>query len=66
MQRWDEASLAQALSAHPRIGEKPAGAHVEAALSRQEQGAVNDRDAALAQALRGVTPATRHASAGCF
>ncbi|MBE3328105.1 MULTISPECIES: 2-oxo-4-hydroxy-4-carboxy-5-ureidoimidazoline decarboxylase [Enterobacter] len=52
MQRWDEASLAQALSAHPRIGEKPAGEEVEAALSRQEQGAVNDRDAALAQALR--------------
>ncbi|MCU6195212.1 2-oxo-4-hydroxy-4-carboxy-5-ureidoimidazoline decarboxylase, partial [Enterobacter sichuanensis] len=27
-------------------------AQAEAALSRQEQGAVNDRDAALAQALR--------------
>ncbi|QIR22386.1 2-oxo-4-hydroxy-4-carboxy-5-ureidoimidazoline decarboxylase [Enterobacter sp. SES19] len=51
-QRWDEAALTQALSAHPRIGEKPAGAQAEAALSRQEQGAVNDRDAALAQALR--------------
>ena len=51
-QDWDEASLAQALSAHPRIGEKPAGSQAEAALSRQEQGAVNDRDAALAQALR--------------
>lgn len=44
--------LAQALSAHPRIGEKPAGSAAEAALSRQEQGAVNDRDAALARALR--------------
>lgn len=51
-QRWDEAALTQALSAHPRIGEKPAGSQAEAALSRQEQGAVNDRDAALAQALR--------------
>lgn len=51
-QNWDEAALAQALSAHPRIGEKPAGSQVEAALSRQEQGAVNDRDADLAQALR--------------
>ncbi|EHN8922382.1 2-oxo-4-hydroxy-4-carboxy-5-ureidoimidazoline decarboxylase [Enterobacter asburiae] len=51
-QTWDEAALTQALSAHPRIGEKPAGAQAEAALSRQEQGAVNDRDAALAQALR--------------
>ena len=51
-QNWDEAALAQALSAHPRIGEKPAGSAAEAALSRQEQGAVNDRDTALAQALR--------------
>ncbi|MEB7278496.1 2-oxo-4-hydroxy-4-carboxy-5-ureidoimidazoline decarboxylase [Enterobacter asburiae] len=51
-QNWDEAALAQALSAHPRIGEKPAGSQVEAALSRQEQGEVNDRDADLAQALR--------------
>lgn len=51
-QRWDEAALTQALSAHPRIGEKPAGSATEAALSRQEQGAVNDRDTALAQALR--------------
>ncbi|MHA0938264.1 2-oxo-4-hydroxy-4-carboxy-5-ureidoimidazoline decarboxylase [Enterobacter kobei] len=51
-QRWDETALTQALSAHPRIGEKPAGSQAEAALSRQEQGAVNDRDAALTQALR--------------
>ena len=48
-QRWDETALTQA---HPRIGEKPAGSQAEAALSRQEQGAVNDRDAALTQALR--------------
>ncbi|BCT18326.1 TPA: 2-oxo-4-hydroxy-4-carboxy-5-ureidoimidazoline decarboxylase [Enterobacter asburiae] len=51
-QNWDEAVLAQALSAHPRIGEKPAGSQAEAALSRQEQGAVNEGDAALARALR--------------
>lgn len=50
--RWGEAELTQALSAHPRIGEKPAGPQAEAALSRQEQGAVNDRDTGLAQALR--------------
>ena len=49
---WDDAALAQALSAHPRIGEKPAGSQAEAALSRQEQGAVNEGDADLAQALR--------------
>ena len=51
-QNWDEAALAQALNAHPRIGEKPAGSQAEAALSRQEQGAVNEADAALARALR--------------
>lgn len=51
-QTWDDAALTLALSAHPRIGEKPAGTGAEAALSRQEQGAVNDRDAGLAQALR--------------
>ncbi|HHA2299171.1 TPA: 2-oxo-4-hydroxy-4-carboxy-5-ureidoimidazoline decarboxylase [Enterobacter asburiae] len=51
-QHWDEAALAQALNAHPRIGEKPAGSQAEAALSRQEQGEVNDRDADLARALR--------------
>ncbi|MCL7706921.1 OHCU decarboxylase, partial [Enterobacter kobei] len=48
----DAPALTQALSAHPRIGEQPAGSQAEAALSRQEQGAVNDRDAALTQALR--------------
>jgi 2-oxo-4-hydroxy-4-carboxy-5-ureidoimidazoline decarboxylase len=37
-QQWDEIALTLALSAHPRIGEKPAGTQAEAALSRQEQG----------------------------
>ncbi|MBM3071234.1 2-oxo-4-hydroxy-4-carboxy-5-ureidoimidazoline decarboxylase [Enterobacter sp. RHBSTW-00994] len=49
---WDEAALAQALSAHPRIGEKPAGQQTHAAMSRQEQSAVNDCDADLTQSLR--------------
>jgi len=49
---WGRAELEQALSAHPRIGEKPAGAQAHAALSRQEQSAVDDRDAQLAAALR--------------
>ena len=40
-QQWDENALTLALSAHPRIGEKPAGTQAEAALSRQEQGDVN-------------------------
>lgn len=50
--RWQLAELEQALSAHPRIGEKPPAASAESALSRQEQAAVNERDAELAQALR--------------
>lgn len=52
MAAWGEAELAEALSAHPRIGEKPAGSQAHAALSRQEQGSVDERDAALAQALK--------------
>lgn len=52
MAAWGEAELNQALSAHPRIGEKPVGQQAHAALSRQEQGSVNDRDASLTQALK--------------
>ena len=52
MANWGEDELNAALSAHPRIGEKPTGCQAHAALSRQEQGAVNDRDDALARALR--------------
>lgn len=51
-QTWDETALTQALNAHPRIGEKPTGAQAEAVLSRQEQGAVDNRDRQLAQALQ--------------
>lgn len=51
-QAWGEEELTLALSAHPRIGEKPAGQQAHAALSRLEQSSVNDRDAALAQALK--------------
>ncbi|SVM39146.1 2-oxo-4-hydroxy-4-carboxy-5-ureidoimidazoline (OHCU) decarboxylase [Klebsiella pneumoniae] len=52
MAAWGEAELTEALSAHPRIGEKPAGSQAHAALSRQEQGSVDERDAALALALK--------------
>ncbi|MFZ3620980.1 2-oxo-4-hydroxy-4-carboxy-5-ureidoimidazoline decarboxylase [Leclercia barmai] len=52
MASWGEVELNQALSAHPRIGEKPTGEQQHAALSRQEQASVNDGDAALARALR--------------
>ena len=51
-QAWGEAARAQALSAHPRIGEKPAGSAAEAALARQEQSSVDSENERLAQALR--------------
>ncbi|WP_255252477.1 2-oxo-4-hydroxy-4-carboxy-5-ureidoimidazoline decarboxylase [Enterobacter sp. CC120223-11] len=50
-ERWQENELAQALQAHPRIGDKPKDASAESALSRQEQSAVNGQDRALTQAL---------------
>lgn len=49
---WDGEALRQALSAHPRIGEKPPGAGKEADLSRREQSSVSEADSALNQALR--------------
>lgn len=51
-QTWGEAELTEALSAHPRIGEKPTGQQAHAALSRQEQSSVNQDDSLLAQALK--------------
>lgn len=42
----------QALSAHPRIGERAQGASTEAQWSRQEQGSVSDADAAVRERLR--------------
>lgn len=39
---WDE--VARALAAHPRIGERPAGAGREAAWSRREQAGVDGAD----------------------
>ena len=51
-QGWRAVELEQALSAHPRIGERASGADKEAALSRQEQSAMSDADAALQQAMR--------------
>jgi allantoicase len=43
--------LAEALSAHPRIGERAAGASTEADWSRQEQASVADADAEVREAL---------------
>lgn len=51
-QSWSHVDLEQALTAHPRIGERASGAEKEAALSRQEQSAMGDADAALQQAMR--------------
>ncbi|SQJ22594.1 Uric acid degradation bifunctional protein [Serratia rubidaea] len=52
MQHWGDAELQQAMSAHPRIGERPTGSQAHAALSRQEQASVDRHDAELAEALR--------------
>ena len=48
--RFTAADVDQALSAHPRIGERAEGEHAEAAWSRREQAAVGT-DQATAQAL---------------
>lgn len=47
----DEVDLASALSAHPRIGERPAGSSATAAHSRAEQGGVDADDEDLAERL---------------
>ena len=52
MANWGEDELNAALSAHPRIGEKPTGCQAHAALSRQEQSSVDSENERLAQALR--------------
>jgi allantoicase len=48
----DRDDLGEALSAHPRIGQRPTGASTEAVWSRQEQAAVGDADAAVRSALQ--------------
>ncbi|MBK0096410.1 2-oxo-4-hydroxy-4-carboxy-5-ureidoimidazoline decarboxylase [Erwinia sp. S63] len=50
-QGWQGAELEQALSAHPRIGEKAQGADKEAALSRSEQSAMQQANGALQFAM---------------
>jgi 2-oxo-4-hydroxy-4-carboxy-5-ureidoimidazoline decarboxylase len=44
--------LAEALAAHPRIGQRVGGSSTEAAWSRQEQAGMNDADAEVREALR--------------
>lgn len=48
---WGRNELNQALSAHPRIGEKAQGSSKEAALSKGEQSAVDTQNSALTLAL---------------
>lgn len=48
---WGTTELNQALSAHPRIGEKAQGNSKEAALSKNEQSAVDGQKSALIVAL---------------
>ncbi|MCQ8226677.1 2-oxo-4-hydroxy-4-carboxy-5-ureidoimidazoline decarboxylase [Pantoea trifolii] len=50
-QFWQAAELEQALSAHPRIGDKVAGADKEATLSRSEQSAMQQANGALQLAM---------------
>lgn len=52
MADWGENDLNAALSAHPRIGEKPTGSQAHATMSRQEQSAMDSDNEKLAQALR--------------
>jgi allantoicase len=47
----DRDDLAEALSGHPRIGQRAAGASTEATWSRQEQASVADADAEVRAAL---------------
>lgn len=48
---WGREELNQALSAHPRIGEKAQGSSQEVALSKGEQSAVDTQNSALTLAL---------------
>jgi allantoicase len=50
--KLDRDDLAEALSAHPRIGQRAAGSSTEAVWSRQEQAAAGDADAEVRAALQ--------------
>ena len=52
IERLDPDDVAQALAAHPRIGQRASGISTEATWSRQEQGGVADADAGVQAALR--------------
>ena len=48
----DRDDLGEALSAHPRIGQRPGGSSTEAVWSRQEQAAAGEADAEVRAALQ--------------
>ncbi|KAA1418995.1 2-oxo-4-hydroxy-4-carboxy-5-ureidoimidazoline decarboxylase [Nocardioides humilatus] len=49
---WSPVDVDQALSHHPRIGERPTGSEAGAGASSREQAGVDPADTALAEALR--------------
>ncbi|MBU9844309.1 2-oxo-4-hydroxy-4-carboxy-5-ureidoimidazoline decarboxylase [Rahnella ecdela] len=50
-ENWQQEDIAQALSAHPRIGERASGASKEAQLSRGEQATLNISQQTVIDAL---------------
>jgi 2-oxo-4-hydroxy-4-carboxy-5-ureidoimidazoline decarboxylase len=52
VQGLDRDDLAEALAAHPRIGQRAAGSSTEAVWSRQEQAGVGDAQAEVRAALQ--------------
>ena len=52
MANWGEDELNAALSAHPRIGEKPTGSRRMRRCRAEEQSSVDSENERLAQALR--------------
>lgn len=50
-ENWQQEDIAQALSAHPRIGERASGASKEAQLSRGEQATLNISQPTVIDAL---------------
>lgn len=59
LRRLDDDDVAQALSAHPRIGERPSGGSTEAGWSRREQSGVARDDETLSD-LHAVNKAYEH------
>lgn len=66
MANWGEDELNAALSAHPRIGEKPTGGQAHAALSRGNSRRWTARMSGSRRPCGRAMPATKPALAGCF